>query len=424
VSREDPLVSIVTPSYNQGRYIEETIRSVLSQDYPNLEYLVLDGGSTDETLEILKRYEGRLVWISEKDRGQADAINKGFHLAKGQILGWLNSDDTYAPGAIRKVARYFQTHRDVGLLYGEGHHIDAAGKTIERYNTEPFNFHRLGEICFICQPAAFLQAEVYRALGPLDVGLRYCMDYEYWIRVAKRFRVGHLDEYLANTRLHMETKTLSQRVEVHREILRMVKHHYGYVPIRWIYAYIHGCLNEKLMPYIQGIHADGWASQRASVFLPRNWGHFRYLVIEGKSSIYTSPLTLRIAMDDQLLHEVLVEEAAFCLKRPLWMEKVAPNGAGVAEVNIHAGSAFTPQAFGIKDDTRTLSYRIKKLSLIDGQGEELVLYSDRKAWLFRLAVPMLVMWKSLVINHDIPYAELGRNIRRLRSALMVPHQCL
>src|SRR5688572_25596277 len=152
--RRQPLVSIVTPSYNQGRYIEETIQSVLNQDYPNLEYLVLDGGSTDETLEILKRYEGRLVWISEKDRGQADAINKGFHLAKGRILGWLNSDDTYSPGAIRKVAQYFQTHRDVGLLYGEGYHVDTAGKIIERYNTEPFNFHRLGEICFICQPAA------------------------------------------------------------------------------------------------------------------------------------------------------------------------------------------------------------------------------------------------------------------------------
>ena len=420
MSRENPLVSIVTPSYNQGRYIEQTIESVLNQDYPNLEYLVLDGGSTDETVEILKRYEGRLAWISEKDRGQADAINKGFHLAKGQILGWLNSDDTYSPGAIRKVAQYFQSHREVGLLYGEGCHVDAAGKIIERYHTEPFSFHRLGEICFICQPAAFLQAEVFRAIGPLDVGLRYCMDYEYWIRIAKRFRVGHLDEYLANTRLHIETKTLSQRVEVHREILHMVKRHYGYVPIRWIYAYTHGCLHEKLMPYLQGIHADGWVSQRASVFLPRDWGHFRYLVIEGKSSRYTSPLTLRIAMDDQPLHEVVVEGAAFCLKRPLWMKGVPSNGVGRVEVNIDADGAFTPQTFGIKDDTRTLSYRIKKLALIDGQGEELVLYSDRKARLFRLAVPVLVMWKSLLINHDIPYAELGRDIRRLRSTLTVP----
>ena len=108
---ECPLVSVVTPSYNQGRYIEETIQSVLSQDYANLEYLVLDGGSSDATLEILQRYEGRLRWISESDRGQADAINKGFRLARGEILGWLNSDDVYLPGTIQKVVQYFQTHR-------------------------------------------------------------------------------------------------------------------------------------------------------------------------------------------------------------------------------------------------------------------------------------------------------------------------
>jgi glycosyltransferase involved in cell wall biosynthesis len=418
VLREEPLVSIVTPSYNQGRFIEETIQSVLNQNYPNLEYLVLDGGSRDNTLDILKRYEGRLVWISEKDRGQADAINKGFRLAKGDILGWLNSDDTYLPGAIRKVVQYFQAHRDVGMLYGEGYHVDSAGKIIERYYTEPFDFQRLGEICFICQPTAFLRAEVFRAIGPLETSLRYCLDYEYWMRVAKRFRISYLDDYLANSRLHFETKTLSQRVEFHQEILETVRKHYGHVPERWIYAYVHGYLNEKLMPHIQGFHADGWASQRASVFLRGDWRHYQYLVLEGASSMYTCPLSLQIAMDDQVMDEVIIDETAFCIKRPLWGNHIPTNESGIVEMNIYADSFFTPQAFGVKDDTRTLSYRVRKLSLVDGHGGELVLYSERKAWLFRLALPMLVLWKSLLINHDIPYEELGRDIRQLRSSLM------
>ena len=172
-----PLVSIVTPSYDQSRYIEDTIRSVLTQDYPNLEYLVLDGGSTDGTVEILKKYEERLRWISEKDRGQADAINKGFQLAKGDILGWLNSDDTYLQGTIRKVVQYFETHPDVGMVYGEGYHVDAQGHRLGRYPTEPFDAQRLQETCFICQPTVFLRAEVFREVGPLDISLLYSPDY-------------------------------------------------------------------------------------------------------------------------------------------------------------------------------------------------------------------------------------------------------
>ena len=122
-----PLVSIVTPSYNQGPYIEATIQSVVSQDYPHLEYIVIDGGSQDNTVAILKRYAERLCWISEPDHGQADAINKGFRIAHGEILAWLNSDDTYLPGAVCQVVEYFQRHPDVSMVYGEGQHVDAEG---------------------------------------------------------------------------------------------------------------------------------------------------------------------------------------------------------------------------------------------------------------------------------------------------------
>jgi glycosyltransferase involved in cell wall biosynthesis len=417
VLRDEPLVSIVTPSYNQGGYIEETIRSVLQQDYSNMEYLVLDGGSTDNTLAILQRYSGRLSWISEKDQGQADAINKGFRMAKGEILAWLNSDDTYLPGTIRKVVEYFQTHHDVGMVYGEGYHIDAMGKILERYYTEPFDFQRLSEICFICQPTAFLRAEVFRALGPLDDELRYSLDYEYWMRLAKRFRIGYLSDYLANSRLHIETKTLSQRVKFHQEILHTVKRHYGRVPMRWIYAYVHGYLSEKLMPFVQGIHPDGWASQHASAFLQGDWRHYSYLLLEGQSSIYTLPMVLRIAVGDQVLHEAYIEKTAFSIKQPfVWTGTVLP-ASGLVEVRFDADRAFAPHTFGINDDTRKLSYHILKLALSDGQGGELVLYSERRARLFHLALPALVLRKSLLTNRRVPYQELARDLRRLTQAL-------
>jgi hypothetical protein len=414
---EHPLVSIVTPSYNQGRYIGETIESVLNQDYPNLEYLILDGGSTDNTLTILRRYEGRLMWISERDRGQADAINKGFRMARGEILGWLNSDDTFLPGSIRKVVEYFRTHQDVGMVYGEGYHVDAVGKIIERYNTEPFSFKRLAEICFICQPTVFLRAEVVKDIGPLDIGLRYSLDYDYWMRVAKRFRIGYLGEYLANSRLHIETKTLSQRVGVQQDILQTVKKHYGFVPVRWLYTYAYAYLGEKLLPHLQGIDGDGWASQRASVLLRADWGRYQYLVLEGEASAQTCPMSLQIVVSDRVQHETSIKAPAFHIKERLGRDSFRAYGGELVEVNIYADTSFSPEDFGVNGDTRALSYRVHKLALVDEQGAEFVLYSRTRAWLFRVALPLLVLWKSLLINHDIPFEELGRDVRQLRIML-------
>jgi hypothetical protein len=236
------------------------------------------------------------------------------------------------------------------------------------------------------------------------------------MRIAKRFRIGYLEEYLAKSRLHIETKTLSQPVEFHQEILQTVKKHYGHVPARWLYAYAHGYLTEHLMPYLQGIHADGWASQRASVFLRGDWRHYQYLFLEGTSPRKACPMSLRIAVGDHMLHETITKEAAFCIRERLWGNDLPSNESGIVEVDIYADSSFAPQAFGVNDDTRTLAYQVRRLSLVDGQGGELVLYSDRKARLFRLVLPVLVLWKSLLINHDIPYTELGRDLRRLRSS--------
>jgi glycosyltransferase involved in cell wall biosynthesis len=237
-----PLVSIVTPSLNQGRYIRATVESVLNQDYPHIDYVVMDGGSTDETLGVLRQYGPRLRWQSAPDGGQAAAINMGWRRGIGSVLAYLNSDDTYLPGAVARAVDHLGRHPEAGGVYGEGYHVDEEGRVLERYPTEPFNGRRLAETCFICQPAVFLRREVVERVGYLDESLQYCMDYDLWIRASRAAPLAHLPEYLATTRLHAETKTLGQRARVHGEILRVVRHHFGAVPPSWVYAYAHAVL--------------------------------------------------------------------------------------------------------------------------------------------------------------------------------------
>jgi glycosyltransferase involved in cell wall biosynthesis len=240
-----PLVSVVTPSLNQGRFIRETIESVLGQAYPAIEYLVMDGGSSDETLEVLREYSHRLTWISEPDRGQASAINKGWRRARGDILAYLNSDDTYLPGAVGRAVAALRAHPDAGAVYGEGRHVDERGRIIDRYPTEPFSWSRLAETCFICQPTVFLRRQVVERVGYLDEALQYCMDYDLWIRVARVATFARVPDYQATTRLHADTKTLGRRALAHAEILRTVRRHFGHVPPSWIYAYAHAVLGPR-----------------------------------------------------------------------------------------------------------------------------------------------------------------------------------
>lgn len=240
---DQPLVTVVTPSFNHGRFIRETIESVLSQDYPRIEYVVIDGGSTDETVTILKSYGDRLAWVSEPDGGQTSAINRGWRRARGTIIAYLNSDDTYLPGAIEKAVAGLRAHPEAGAVYGEGYHVDETGSVIERYPTEPFDVGRLADTCFICQPTVFLRREIVERLGYLDESVRYCMDYDLWIRLAHVSRFAYLSEYLANTRLHADAKTLDQRGPVHAEILRTVHRHFGRVTSHWVYGYAHAVLH-------------------------------------------------------------------------------------------------------------------------------------------------------------------------------------
>ncbi len=219
-----PLISIVTPSFNQARFIRRTIESVLTQDYPNLEYIVVDGGSTDGSRAIIQEYESRLAhWESIPDKGQTDAINKGFARATGKYLAWLNSDDIYQPGAIAEAVAYLEAHPDVGLVYGDCIFIDAQDREIGRFPAAQTNYKRLRRgYVHIPQQTAFFRADLWQKVGPLDPSFYFAMDFDLWVRLAKEaplvFLPGHV---WAGFRLHGDAKTIAADARCWPEMLRV-----------------------------------------------------------------------------------------------------------------------------------------------------------------------------------------------------------
>lgn len=208
-----PKVSIITPSYNQGQFIEETILSVLNQEYPNLEYIIIDGGSTDNSVDIIKKFEKELTyWVSEPDKGQSDAINKGFHKSTGEILHWLNSDDVLVPNIISKVVQYFNDHCEIGCVIGDQINIDKNGNQLNIVKAIPFHFSTaLYGACMVPQPATIFRRKAWEKTGDLSISLQYQMDFEYFLRMAKAdVRFGLLKEPVAKFRLHANSKTISE----------------------------------------------------------------------------------------------------------------------------------------------------------------------------------------------------------------------
>jgi len=224
-----PLVSIVTPCFNQGRYIEKTILSVLEQHYPNIEYILMDGSSGDESLDVIQKYSARLsYWESKPDRGQADAINKGLQRAKGQILGWLNSDDILLPSTVRTIIETFCVRPEVDVIYGRLERIDASGQVVPTpiLPKDRITFGKeyvIGE-CVVNQPGCFWRREIMEKVGLLDERLVYSMDYDYWIRMALAGAKFHkLPQVVARFRLSESSKTATQSAAMAREQLGVLE---------------------------------------------------------------------------------------------------------------------------------------------------------------------------------------------------------
>ncbi len=240
-----PLVSIVMPTLNQADFIADSLNSVLRQDHAELELIVADGGSTDGTLDILREKaarDPRLRWFSEPDTGPAQALNRALTRARGTIIGWLNSDDLYVPGAISRAVEALRAHPDWIMVYGKARHVDAAGRPLRMYPTVPPDriSARMADGCFICQPTVFFKAVMWRLLGPLDESLKAAFDYDYWMRAFKAFpdRIGFIDRMQAKSRLHERCITTRMRRRVALEGVEVVSRHLGRAPVHWISTYV------------------------------------------------------------------------------------------------------------------------------------------------------------------------------------------
>jgi hypothetical protein len=224
MSADNPLVSIVTPSFNQAGYLETAIRSVLDQEYSRVEYLILDGGSTDDSAAIIERYQDRVAyWESEPDAGQADAINKGFKKATGEIVAWLNSDDVYLPGAFQQAVEAFRQHPEVGLVYADGIMVDSSLRILDYHRYPQVSVLDLLSFEVILQPTVFMRHEALEEVGYLDPSFHLILDHDLWVRIASRYPVIHVPAYWALERTHIEAKTIALAGDFVQEAERLIR---------------------------------------------------------------------------------------------------------------------------------------------------------------------------------------------------------
>lgn len=396
MERPDPIVSVITPSYNQGHFIRATIESVLSQDYPHVEYIVMDGGSTDETSSVVKDYASRLTFISEKDRGQSHAINKGFRMARGSILSWLNSDDIYLPGCITAAVNGFRENPAGGAVYGEGYLIDRSGNETGRFPcTEPFNLWKLAYLSdYILQQTVFFRRDTLDDVGPLDEDLHYTMDWDILIRIGLKYDLVYIPQFMGCLREYPEAKSSAGGMRRTREIREMLRRHTGrrlspgYVVygldtwhqltcqridgvlapglkqvtagLKYGVRLTAGLIISHTIAHSQGLYPDGWAGRRLLYMLPASDGPIR---IEGTlpdhDELYGQRLYIKANGRDVCGLDVPFGPFQFDITPP------AGFGDGPLHLKITALRSFMPGRFTLNGDRRHLAYRLNSIRRAD-----------------------------------------------------------
>jgi len=255
---DNHLISIVVPSFQQGPFIEKCLESIVSQDCGPIEIIVFDSESDDETRSVLKSFESVAEVSVERDLGQAHAINKGLKRCKGDIIGFLNSDDVLVPGSLGKVIDYWRAHPSTDLLYGKARYIDVDGNVTQDYRTQDWDWEKFQGECFICQPATFWSRRIMEKIGFLNQKLHCSLDYDYWLRIVQAGgKIAYTDEYLACSRDYPQTKTRNLRGIVFRENIRISLRRLGYVHESWISQYLDYFKYEKRGVWSNAIPAPG-----------------------------------------------------------------------------------------------------------------------------------------------------------------------
>ena len=360
------LVTIVTPSLNQGRFIRATIESVLGQDYPHVEYIIMDGGSTDETAGIAAEYASRVAFVSEADQGQSEAINKGFRRGRGDILAWINSDDLLLPGAVSAAVAGLERNSTAAAVYGEGNRIDEHGRTIGRFPyTEPFNLWKLVHLLdYILQQTVYIRRNALDEVGYVDETLHYAMDWDLLIRLGKRYPLCYVPEWMGAIREYAAAKSFRGGKERVREITGMLRKHSGErnPPGARLYAIeaepgrlprrvINGRRAERLRRESQGLYRDGWAAPEMRYMAPPGDGP---VVIRGVSPLAQE---LAVRVNGRAAGSIRVEPG------PFEMEIEEP---GLAALTIHATSSFRPASE--EAGARRLAWVVRSIKRRDRAG--------------------------------------------------------
>ena len=415
-----PLITVVTPSYNQGRFIRATIHSVLSQDYPNVEYIIMDGGSTDETAAVVSEYASRVRWISEKDRGQSHAINKGFRMAKGELVSWLNSDDVILPDALRRAARAFQQNPGVGAVYGEGYQIDINGHVRQTFPcTEPFNLWKLIYLSdYILQQSSYFRKEVLEEVGYLDENLHYALDWDLFIRIGKLYELGYIRAHMGSIREYADAKSFAGGAKRFAELARMLRRHTGmrYPPGYWVYGldtyipiwckqleaslpaplarlgqyairFTGGNLIAQVSQHSQGLYADRWAGPK-----------LKYMLSHGRGRVSMRGVLPELApvLRDQEI-EVTCNGKTVGSSGCRWENFISCSRCrrqeGASTFVVRASRSIMPALCGVERDYRRLSYRLE--SFLDG-----VVFATAGLVLLGIAVIMLAGYGPTLLLLD------------------------